>query len=308
MAINAPFFLNSADLATATAVYLDSALSNIAPDGFYGDGTIVREQSSGILLTAEVCGDCPTPCGTDINASGFQGIYLVNLDTGTIDTGAIVIRFSPQSVPDGFRATYDGVVYNKLSSPIDGVHQSTTPGNFTVVGNTVNDCGMAGNTTNFPLLTEYLYNGTAFVATGNTQSITVLPGDVSLGASPGFCVIVIPKLLGTPNNVLLEMLGPCGGTAWNLEAVCPAALPVFSASNVFANSSIPCATPFPNTFYFAKVHRAVDTFVGLYDYVFSDANGQFPLPNGFYSTNNVAVPNKVIEVDNGVIIAITNCV
>jgi hypothetical protein len=167
---------------------------------------------------------------------------------------------------------------------------------------------MAGNTTNFPLLTEYLYNGTAFVATGNTQSITVLPGDVSLGASPGFCVIVIPKPLGTPNNVLLEMLGPCGGTAWDLVAVCPVVLPTFPSSNRFTGPSIPCATPFPNTFYFAKVHTAVDTFVGLYDYVFSDANGEFPLLDGFYLTSNVAAPNKVIEVDNGVIIAITNCV
>lgn len=308
MAVNSTFYLDAADLASATSVYLDNLLLNIAPDGFYGDGTITREQSSGILLTAELCATCGTPCGTTIGAGGGQGIYLINLDTGTLDTGAIVIRFDPQSVPDGFRATYDGVVYNKLSSPIDGVHQSTTYGNFTVVGNTGSDCGMAGNTTNFPSLTEYLFNGTAFVATGNTQSITVLPGDVSLGASPGFCVIVIPKPLGTPNSVLLEMLGPCGGTAWDLVAVCPEALPTFPSSDRFTGPSIPCATPLPNTFYFAKVHTAADTFVGLYDYVFSDANGEFPLIDGFYLTSNVATPNQVIEVDNGVIIAITNCV
>jgi len=308
MAINSPFFLDAVDLATATAVYLDLSLTNIAPDGFYGDGTITREQSSGILLTAEACATCGTSCGSPISGSGGQGIYQVNLDTGTIDTGAIVIRFDPQSVPDGFRATYDGVVYNKLSSPVDGLHESTNPTHFTVVGNTGSDCGLAGNTTNLPSLTEYLYNGTSFVATGNTQSVTLLPGDISLGTSPGFCVIVIPKPTSTPNNVLLEMLGPCLGTAWDLTAACPVALPSFSSSIEYESSSIFCSEPLTETYYFAKVHTAADTFVGLYDYVFSDANGEFPLVNGFYLTNNVAVPNQVLTVQNGIVVAITNCI
>ncbi len=39
MAINSQFFLNAADLSLATAVYIDSFLLNIAPDGFYSDGT-----------------------------------------------------------------------------------------------------------------------------------------------------------------------------------------------------------------------------------------------------------------------------
>jgi len=308
MAINAPYFLDAADLDLATSIYLDLALTLVAPDGFYGDGTITREQSSGILLAAESCATCGVPCGASVSGSGGQGIYQVNLNTGTLDTGAIIIRFDPFNFPDGVRATYDGVVYNKLSSPIDGLHQSTTPGNFTVAGEVAGDCGLSGNTTTLPSLVEYLYDGTSFVATGNTQSITVLPGDVSLGAPPGFCVLVIPKPSGTPNNVFLEMLGPCGGTAWDLKAACPLALPVFNSSNVFATSSIPCVTAYANTFYFAKVHTALDTFIGLYDYVFVDANGQFTVPDGFYLVDNTAIPNSVIEVVNGIVVGITNCV
>jgi hypothetical protein len=57
MAINATYFLDAADLSLATAVYLDSNLSSRAPDGFYSDGTISREQSGGILLVEENC-DC----------------------------------------------------------------------------------------------------------------------------------------------------------------------------------------------------------------------------------------------------------
>jgi len=58
MAINSTFYLDAADLTLATSVYLDSSLLNLAPDGFYSDGTISREQSSGILLTAETCSAC----------------------------------------------------------------------------------------------------------------------------------------------------------------------------------------------------------------------------------------------------------
>jgi hypothetical protein len=310
MAVNSTYYLNALDLATATSVYLDNLLLNIAPDGFYSDGVITRQQSLGILLAANPCPTCGTPCGGTIAGSGGQGIYLVNLDGGNTagDIGALVIRFNPQSVPDGIRVTYDGNVYNTLSSPVDGLHRSTDPTGFTVVGSIGSDCGLAGNITNIPSAVEYLFNGTGFVPTGNTQSIIINPGDVDLGSAPGFCVMVIPKVNATPSIFNMEMLGPCSGTAWNLEVSCPAALPSFASSTQFPVASIPCGTGLTQAYYFAKVHTAVDTFVGLYDYVFQDSFGATPLPDGYYLTNNVAVPNKVIQVQNGIIIAITNCV
>jgi hypothetical protein len=69
MAINSQFFLNAADLSLATAVYIDSNLLNIAPDGFYSDGTISREQSGGVLLAATTCPAC------EIQAQCFEGIW-----------------------------------------------------------------------------------------------------------------------------------------------------------------------------------------------------------------------------------------
>lgn len=309
MAINATYYLDAADLGSAVSVYLDLSLSYIAPDGIYGDGVITREQSSGILLTSQPCATCGTPCGSSIGGSGGTGIYLINLDAGTTisDVGAIIVRFDPYGVPDGIRATYNSVVYNKLSSPIDGVHQSVTYGYFTVVGDLSSDCSLTGNTTVFPTLTEYLYSGTSFVATGNTQSITIFPGDVSLGAAPGNCVMVIPKTSPAPNVVSFEMIGPCGGTAWSITVNCPVLLPSIIGSDSSESELIPCGTPMTNTYYFVKVHSAVDSFVGLYDYVFTDAYGEFPLGNGYYLINNVAVPNKVILVLNGIVTAITNC-
>jgi hypothetical protein len=308
MATNSTYYLDAADLATATAVYLDSSLAFLAPDGFYGDGTISRQQSLGILLPAETCvSPCPVPCGGSIGASGGQGIYLANLDTGS-DVGAIVIYFNPDNVPDGIRAVYDGNTYNKLSSPIDGRHESTDPTGFTVVGNSGSDCGLAGNTTNFPAAIEYLYNGTSFLPTGNTQNITISPGDVSLGASPGSCIMVIPKTTASPSVINLEMLGPCSGTVWAASIQCPYLLPEFSSSTRQSTALVPCGTALTETYYSAKVHTANDAFVGLYDYVFEDAYGAIPLSSGFYLTNNVAAPNQVLNVQNGIVVAITNCI
>ena len=310
MAINSTYYLNAADLATATAVYLDLSLTLIAPDGFYSDGTISREQSLGILLAAAPCSTCGTACGGSIGGSGGTGVYLINLDAGSTpsDVGAIVVKFNPASVPDGIRVIYDGDTYNTLSSPIDGLHKSTNPTGFTVIGDVSYDCNLEGNITNLPTIAEYLYNGTSFVATGNTQSITINPGDVSLSpVAPGECVMVIPKVNPTPNILNFEMLGPCSGTAWNINIGCPALLPSFQSSTVQPSLNVACDTPLTETFYFAKVHIASDTYVGQYDYVFQDAYGAMPLPDGFYLTDNVASPNKVIEVQNGIIVTLIGC-
>lgn len=316
MSVNSTFYLDAANLASAVSVYLDASLLNIAPDGFYSDGTISRQQSSGILLTAETCVSCATPCGGTIAGAGAQGIYLLNIDVGgtSVDVGAIIIRFNPQNIPDGIRVTYDSVVYNKLSSPIDGYHQSSTSSNFTLVGNLASTSSCSNSW--YPaggslLLNEYLYDGTTFPATGNSQTIAIAASDISLSSptSPNFCVMVIPKPLATPNLLNIEVLGPCGSTAWNIEVYCPVALPSFTTSTLFRTPSIPCvAAEDFNPKYFAKVHLAVDNFLGLYDYVFLDANGQFPLADGYYLTGATGSPAKVIEVVNGIVVAITNCI
>ena len=321
MAINSTFYLDSADLATATSVYLDISLTLIAPDGFYGDGTISRQQSSGILLAAETCvSPCPAPCGTSIGGSGTSGVYQINLDVGSVETGAIIVMFNPASVPDGIRVTYDGVVYNKICSPANGPFQCPNYGHFAIIGSltAVGSCASwypAGQTqTN----TVFLYNPatTLFDNTGTTQvdvivgtssAPTLQPDYFVTSGTMGDCIMVIPKPTATPSALLIEIIGPCTGTSWSFAAYCPIGLPDFPASNVSVSSVVPCATAMPNTYYFAKVHTAADSYVGLYDYVFTDVNGQFPLADGYYRTTAVASPNGVIRVSNGVVIGIIAC-
>lgn len=311
MAINAPYYLDAADLTSATAVYLDFQRSYIAPDGFYRDGTVVRQQSAGILLAVQECSSCTGfSCARDLSLSSYQGLYLIDLEEGS-GIGAIVIKINTNTKPEGIRVIYNGIVYNKLSSPVDGLHQSSNYGHFTVVGQSANDCELTGNNTVLTNLNEYLYDETDFPPTGDTVNVTINSTDVSLSSTnPNYLYMVIPKPAANPNILNIQILGACPTVDFDVTTYCPAALPTFLASNVYTNANIPCNAliNFGTPLYFAKVHTAVDAYVGLYDYVFLDANGQYPLADGFYLTDTVAVPNKVIHVVNGIIVAITNCI
>ena len=310
MATSSSYYLNAPSLGSATAIFTDNALSICAPDGFYSNGSIVREQVGCVLLPQQTCPACATPCGETINASGAQGVYLIDLETGTTggDIGAIVIRFDPYDIPDGIRATLGANVYNKLTSSVDGLHQSSTSGNFTYVGATGDDCGISGTT--YPSLAEFSYDGTAFVATGGTQSITVNAGDVSLGASaPGNCLMVIPKLTPSPSIINFEVVGPCSGTAWEMSIACPELLIGFSSSVNAVSSVAACALAETVTYYNASLAGTPGT-VGLYDFVYADAYGSTPLTAGYYhATGSITGGNDWFQVNSaGVVIALGVCI
>ena len=310
MATSSSYYLNAPSLGSATAVFTDAALSVCAANGFYSDGVIVREQVDCVLLPQQTCPACATPCGTTINASGGQGIYLLDLETGTTvsDVGAVIVRFEPYGVPDGIRATLGANVYNKLTSPVDGLHQSSNAGALTFVGQTSADCGISGTT--YPTLAEFEYNGTAFVATGDTQSVTVAAGDVSLGASaPGNTMMVIPKLTPSPSIINFEVVGPCSGTAWQMSVACPVLLTGFSSSVMAATEEAVCLLEETTTYYNASLANTPGT-VGLYDFVFADAYGNSPLAAGFYyAAGSITGSNEWFQVNaSGIVIDLGICV
>ena len=272
------YYIDGSTLLNSTAVYTDAGLTTCAPDGFYSDGINSRELVGCILLPAQACGSCATPCGQPIAANGGQGIYKVDLDAGN-SIGAMIVRYNPASIPDGIRILYNGGVYNQLSSPVDGYHASTDPNGYTYIGATTADCGISGTT--YPALVEYVYNGASFVASGNTVSVFVAAGDVSLGAAPGNCVMVIPKISATPSLIQVEAVGPCSGTAWSLNIACPVALTGYSSTTRHPACTEACGHPLTETYYNAPVTGTAGS-PALYDWVFSDANGQFILTDGFY--------------------------
>ena len=306
-------YIDGTTLSNSTAVYTDAGLTTCATAGFYSDGTISREQvvSGGTcyLLPNQTCPSCVTECGgpTVSVSSGVTGYYILDIDTGgtSTDTGAIVISFNPASVPDGIRAVYNGVTYNKLSAPAYGKLQSTGANDpFTFIGNAGDDCGLSGSSYT---LDEYEYDGTSFVATGSTQGITVNSVDVQLTATaPGLCVMVIPKPTASPSIIRIEIAAACAGTGFGITTACPTQLTSFAASSRQVSDVAACAeTTYPVTLYNVPVTGTAGV-PALHDYVFTDASGQFAPADGFYKTVDAAVEYSIQVVD-GIIDTVITC-
>ena len=305
MATSGTFYLDAPSLGTATVVYSNAALTIVADDGFYADGSIVREQVSGVLLPSVICPSCAIPCGGTISENGAQGIYYLNTDLGA-DIGAVIVEFDPQSVPDGILAVYDSISYNGLSSPSFGWLQGTAalP---TYIGSSSSPCSSTIVSGSPYTLNEFLYNGATFDPLGTTISVSVASGQMALTASgPGNCVMVIPKTTASPSIINLTFIGPCTGTVFNISVSCPAALPSFASSTLNVDSTAACADAVDQTYYVAYVNGA-EGVLGLYDLVFSDSNGEFKLLAGYYKTTAAGV-NDWFQVDsNGVIITFGSC-
>ena len=304
MPIPQTYYLNAPSLASATAIFLDPSLTICAPDGIYSDGVITREQNACVLYPQVICPTCGIVCGQESPIIGGQGYYSVNINAGST-IGAIIIRFRPFDKPTGIQALFNSTVYNKFSSSVFG-SPSTTAGAPIYLGNQANDCGLLANS---PFtLNKYIYNGSTFIPTGSTQSVSILPGQMGLTlGNPDKCVMVIPKTSASPTDLQINIIGPCENDSFNLRVDCPIKLPNFSSTEQGALNVL-CSMPIESLFFSAPVNGDGYT-LGLYDFVFVDENGVTPLPNGYYRCPaHLTSPNDTIKVDNGIIIDILqNC-
>jgi len=304
-------YIDGTTLSNSTAVYTDAGLTTCATAGFYSDGSISREQvidAAGkcSLLPNQTCATCGVTCGEDIVRANAFGLFLLdtNLGDGAADTGAVVIRYTPSAVPNGIKVEYNGVTYNKLSAPAYGKLQSTGVNDpFTFVGDTSLNCGFLG--VNTP--TEYEYDGSTFVLTGNTPSVTVNSVDLALTATaPGECVMVIPKTTALPVSALVKLAGFCAGTSFQITVECPTQLTSFAASLKQVSDAAACAeTTYPVTLYNVPVTGTAGV-PALHDYVFTDVNGEFAPNDGFYKTVDGGVEYSIQVVD-GIIEAVITC-
>lgn len=303
MATQATYYLDAPSLGSASVIYEDASLSTIAPDGFYSDGTIVREQVSGILLPQVNCPACAVPCGGTVEESGLQGVYYLDINLGA-GLGAVLVSFDPISVPDGFQVTYDSAVYNGMSSPNYGWLQGAT-GLPTYVGAISSSCGIpTGSPYALPI---YEYQSGSFVPSGMSESVTILSSQLELTTiAPGICVMVIPKTQITPSVLTLKMIGPCFGTAFNVSVTCPTVLGDIECSIAFDSIGVACEMPITQTYYLANVTGTAGV-VTQYDLVFEDAFGETKLDSGYYRTIDAGA-NTWFQVDaNGVVVALGAC-
>ena len=303
MATQATYYLDAPSLGSASVIYSDASLTTIAPNGFYSDGTIVREQVSGVLLPQVNCPACAIECGTTIEESGLQGVYLLDVNLGA-GLGAVTITFDPISIPDGFQATYDSVVYNGVSSPNYGWLQGSTslP---TYLGATASNCGLP---TGSPyVLPIYEYQSGSFVLSGMSESVTILSGQLEFTTiAPGVCVMVIPKTTASPSILNLKIIGPCIGTAFDLSISCPTALDEISCSIAVDSTEAVCLMPITQTYYLANVTGTAGV-VTLYDLVFQDSFGQTKLVAGYYRTIDAGAESWFQVDANGVVVALGPC-
>ena len=294
---------------TTTGLYTDATGQTKAPDDTYrvsGTNTF-RVQSGGTLAAVASCPTCPVSCGEITIPSGGKGSYSLNVTLGT-DVGSVVVYFNPATVPDGVRGVYDSTSYNALASPTNGYIKTTSgvANAFTIIGNGADAClPSTPNTTLYNFYDAIVSN--AWVQNG-TESVTINTGDVQGGGSNEYSSLVIPKPNANPQTMDLKALGPCTGTVFGLEIVCPAALPSWSTSTIAQNGSSASACAGSGaTGFFAKQYtdrnNAGVVLPILHNWVFSDNTGATVLPNGFYKIT----ATTVAQVANGVVTAITTC-
>jgi hypothetical protein len=316
-----PYFLDGTTLSDSTAVFQNSGLTILAPDGYYSDGVIIRQQVNGLFLPQFSCPACGLACGSYLPTSGSRGYYTMQIDTGTLPTavGAITIKYAAGQRPDGMYVEYDGVIYNELSSPYYG-YLAAPPGQLTFIGqssfNGVPGCDLVGASPH--TLNEYAFNGTSFVPTGGTQVVTVTPAQLQLTpTSPDngptwtpaqpkeWSVIVIPKTSPTPAVMTLTSVAACQNTAFLLDISCPAKIKGINASARYETLTGICQAPLTSKLYPIRV-TGVSPYLGLYDWIFLDEYGENKAADGYYRTNNLTGTNDTIQVQNGTVIAITN--
>jgi hypothetical protein len=279
-----PYYIDGPTFSSATAVYLDAALTECAPDGIYSDGYITRIQTGCVLSAPKNCPNCGVDCDKDYGYSsggiGFVFRTDVNLGNDPGNTGAVIIYFDPSSYAQGLTATYDGVVYNSLSSPVFGLLTAPT-GLPAYIGDVGKPCDLVGGSPH--ILDNYDWDvmSSAYVYNGTTSSISILPSqDQVTAGAPGTCVMVIPKPLLNPSLLQLQVNAPCIAQ-FSLSVSCPALLPPFQGSDVGITVDAICCDTKYNTYYSAPVNGNGVT-LGLYDWVFADPNGEVTLSDGYY--------------------------
>lgn len=306
MGVIGNYYLNGPSLASATNIYSDAALTTPAPDGFYSEGGLYRESIGGVLGALNTCESCVASCPVTMNSNmAGPGFYTLEVNLGT-DTGAVVIIYTPRDTPHGILTTYQGSTYNALSSPIDGYHAASSPVRATYLGSSTDPCS-TGLVSGSPYAgtIDYEWLTSSYYATGLQTNVFVAPGDASFttASNPGSCVMVVPKSASVTPNLLIQMPVPsaCAGLIASLSVACPVKLTAFDAAKI---NSI-CGDTYDRVFYNVPVTGGYGS-PALYDWVFTDPNGETVLEDGDYNFD-IGTNGSICTIANGIITNIVAC-
>jgi hypothetical protein len=299
------YYINGPTLSSSTAIFTDAAMTTCAPDGYYADGPIVRQQVDCVLLPAQ---ECPL-CGVDCEDAFFEGpvnegVYYMSVRLGS-STGPVIILFDPQDYPNGIEVTYDSTVYNTVVSTFFGP-LSAPAGLPVFVGLDTQDCGIVGTHT----LEEYEFRGDlSFHDLGTTDVVSVVTSQMNLTwTSPGTCFMVIPKPTPTPATLLVKVISPCGLDSFYLNVKCPniGSVVVIPGSEGGPGELI-CGYEVDTIFYNSIPVNGDGTTLGLYDFMFYDNECTTPLEDNYYLSTACPAPYSWFRIENGIIVEFGEC-
>jgi hypothetical protein len=306
------YYLDGPSLSSATAVFTDPDLTICALDGFYSEGSIVREQIDCVLLPQRICPSCGAPCNREYNAleiTSDESIFYLDIDTGSSSTsiGAIILTLKVPGYAEGVTATYNGNIYNKFSSPVLG-YLAGPAGLPTFVGTDFSGCPYTTTSWN---LEVYNHNASTGVwdDMGYTESVVINASQLQGvgGTDPGSMVMIIPKPTPAPANIRLKFIVCCKNPSFDVINIsCPKILPTFVASETNSSAEFACDSTIEVGYYSAPVNGNGVT-LGMYDWVFFDPIGQNVLPNGYYKSPNLLTPYNWFRVANGIIVEFGTC-
>ncbi len=301
------YFIDATTLSGATTVFIDAGLTTAAQDGFYSDGTVVRQQINGVLAASNSCPNCLFACNNAISANGTQGIYQVSYDAG-VSQGIIIVYFRPigNSVL-GARFTYDSNELSFGTSENFGYFEALNNGNFSYLGLNAGDCGIAAqlNGGGYSNLDQFVFDGTNFNLAGQNGTVTGNGADVNTEATNmGWCTMFTNYTPGTPNTVLMEIAAVCATANFELEIPCPVLLTGVSSSNAGGV----CGDPKPNTYYNVPNRNGTPGVPEVNEFMVQDSGGNVRLPGGDYCIEDANGDEKVITVNADTVITnIVNC-
>lgn len=299
------YYINGPTLSSSTAIFTDAAMTTCAPNGYYADGPIVRQQVDCVLLPEQECPGCGVDCG-DASFEGpvNQGVYYMSVSLGAT-VGPIIINFDPLDYPNGIEVTFDSTVYNTVVSPFFGT-LSAPAGLPVFVGLDTEDCGIVGTHT----LEEYEFRSDlSFHNLGTTDVVNVSASQMNLTwADPGSCTMVIPKPTPTPDTLLVKAISPCGLDSFALQVQCPNTEAVIAiACSEGGPGELICGYPADTIEYASIPINGDGTTLGLYDFMYYDNTCTTPLEDNYYLSTACPAPYSWFRVENGIIVEFGEC-
>lgn len=164
-------------------------------------------------------------CIQSLNVDGKEGIYEVEITIGT-ETGDTGLRYESFSIPDRFQLFFDGQLV--ADSKYVGNQLSIYQSQLLAMENKV--------------LPIFEYDGTQFVDTGRTETISPQLSDMANGTASeptaGKGQLKFNKNKAEVTVMKLRVIGALGQTLWNAAPICPNKFTTVPSSGSTTNPTI----------------------------------------------------------------------